>query len=238
MAVSVTKENYVLHRIHSLTGVAPVGYYMVQHLALNTFAIGGPEKFNGVIEFFEGMPKHFLLTMEIAMIWLPLAFHAIYGLFIVSRAEKNYFTTQYKWSQNKMFYLQRMSGLVVFIFLIYHVISTTGYKYVTGNAEAIKYDAWYAKLHNPLWLMVYVVGILAASYHLGYGLWNFCIRWGITVSEAAQARIQKISGAVFVAITLMGWAALAGFFLHKPLGTGAAAAEVQGQNGTNISLQR
>lgn len=213
MAVSLTRENYVLHRIHSLTGVMPVGYYMAQHLTLNTFSIAGPDKFNGVIEFFEGMPKHFLLAVEILMIWIPLLFHAIYGLFIISRAENNYFTTKYKWSQNRMFMLQRWSGIVVFAFLIYHVSSTTVVKYVTSDANNIKFAAWETKMHNPVLLFVYIIGILAASYHLGYGLWNFCIRWGITISEAAQVRIQKISAVVFVGLTLMGWVALAGFLI-------------------------
>jgi succinate dehydrogenase / fumarate reductase cytochrome b subunit len=237
MALTISREDYVMHRIHSITGVLPVGYYMVQHLALNTFSIASPEKFNAVIEFFEGMPKHFLLAMEIAMIWVPLAFHAVYGLLIISRAENNYFTTKYKWSQNRMFFLQLLSGVAIFFFLIYHVISTTVLKYLSGSAEGIKYDAWAAKLHNPLLLLIYMVGILSASYHLGYGLWNFCIRWGITVTEAAQQRIQKISGVVFVAVTLMGWVALTGFFLHKPLGTPAAPV-ASGANGTNIGFTR
>ena len=215
MAVSLTRENYVMHRIHSITGVMPVGYYMVQHLALNTFSIASPEKFNAVIEFFEGMPKHFLLAMEVAMIWIPLLFHAIYGIFIISRAENNYFTTKSKWSENRMFFLQRLSGGLVFFFLIYHVFTTTVQKYLSGNAEVIKYAAMSERFHNPIVLAVYALSILAASYHLGYGLWNFCIRWGITVTEAAQQRIQKISGVVFIAVTLMGWVALAGFFLHK-----------------------
>jgi len=61
-----------------------------------------------------------------------------------------------------------------------------------------------------------MLGVLAASYHLGYGIWNFCIRWGITISERAQLRIQKFSLAFFIVITLLGWAALAGFLMNKP----------------------
>ncbi len=231
MAVITTRENYVMHRIHSITGVMPVGYYMVQHLALNTFSIAGAEKFNAVIEFFEGMPKHFLLAMEVGMIWIPLLFHAIYGLFIISRAKNNYFTTKYKWSENRMFFLQRVSGIAIFAFLLYHVFTTTVAKYVSGNAETIKYAAMAERFQNPIVLAAYVLGILAASYHLGYGLWNFCIRWGITVTDAAQQRIQKISGVVFIAITLMGWAALVGFFLH-PNDSAKTPAPVSQDSGT------
>jgi succinate dehydrogenase / fumarate reductase cytochrome b subunit len=222
MALSLTKENYVLHRIHSITGVIPVGYYMVQHLALNSFSIGGEAKFNGVIDFFEGIPKHVLLAMEVLAIWLPLIFHAVYGVFIVSRAENNFFTTKYKWSHNRMFFLQRASGLVIFAFLIYHSLSTTGYKYATGDVERLKFAAWHEFFSNPLWVLVYATGIIASSYHLGYGIWNFCIRWGITVSEEAQTRIQKASALIFVALTLLGWGVIAGFIINKP---GAAKTE-------------
>jgi succinate dehydrogenase / fumarate reductase, cytochrome b subunit len=238
MAVSLTRENYVMHRIHSITGVMPVGYYMVQHLVLNLNSVASPEKFNGVIDFFESFPKHLLLAVEAGMIWIPLLFHAIYGLFIVSRAENNYFTTKYKWSENRMFFLQRLSGVAVFFFLIYHVLTTTVQKYLSGNADAIKYAAMSDRFHNPLVLAAYVLGILGASYHLGYGLWNFCIRWGITVTEAAQQRIQKISAVVFVAVTLIGWGALVGFFLHDKTGENPAAPVSQSTTGTNINLTR
>jgi succinate dehydrogenase / fumarate reductase, cytochrome b subunit len=212
MAIAVTKENYVLHRIHSLTGIVPVGYYMAQHLTLNTFSIGGRAKFNGVIEFFEGMPKFFLLGMEVFAIWLPLLFHAVYGLFIVSRAENNYLSTKYKWSQNRMYFLQRVSGLFIFAYLIFHVSTTTGVKYFSANgADAIKFDAWHDKLQNPIILLTYILGIAVSSYHLGYGLWNFSIRWGIAISEAAQMRVQKISTIACIALTLLGWGALFGF---------------------------
>jgi succinate dehydrogenase / fumarate reductase, cytochrome b subunit len=223
MAVSLTKENYVLHRIHSLTGVVPVGYYMAQHLALNTFSIGGASSFNSVIEFFEGIPKHILLSMEVGVIWLPMLFHAIYGIFIAARAENNYFATKYKFAHNRMFWLQRASGIAIFAFLIFHVSTTTIYKYATNNPQVIKFDAWHNKLQNPVQLLVYIVGIAAASYHLGYGIWNFCIRWGITISEKAQGRIMKISGVIAVALTLMGWAALAGFLINKPTAGGEKA---------------
>jgi len=215
MAIAISKENFLLHKLHSLTGVVPVGYYMVQHLVLNSFAFAGPDKFNGVIGFFESMPKFFLLTTEVVAIWIPLLFHAIYGLFITSRSKSNYFGSVYGWPQNLMYTLQRWSGVFLFFFLSVHVATTTGQKYLNGSAEQIQFAAWHDKLtgHYFLWLIFYVVGVAAASYHLGFGIWNFCIRWGITVSEKAQNRVQKLSFMFFVAITLIGWLALVGFLI-------------------------
>ncbi len=216
MAV-VTRENYILHKLHSLTGVVPVGYYMLQHLALNSFSLAGPQKFDAVINFFESIPKHVLLVMEVTMIWIPILFHAVYGVFITGRAKQNYIGTKYNWSENRMYLLQRVSGIVIFLFLSFHVTTTTGKKYFTGDAEQIKYAAMHTYFTSYAYipLMIYMVGILAASYHFSYGIWNFCVRWGITISDNAQRRVQQFSALMFVAITVMGWAALFGFLIPQ-----------------------
>src|SRR5690349_3661910 len=114
MALAIGRENFVWHKLHSLSGIIPVGFYVAQHIILNSFSLAGPDKYNGVSGFFYSMPEHILWTIEIAVIYIPLLFHAIYGLFISSRAKSNYFTTHYKWSQNRMYTLQRWSGIFLF----------------------------------------------------------------------------------------------------------------------------
>jgi succinate dehydrogenase / fumarate reductase cytochrome b subunit len=215
MAVTLTKENFFWHKVHSLTGIVPVGFYMLQHLVLNSFSLAGPQYFDGVISFFESIPPHILLILEVSLIWLPLVFHAIYGIFIINRGQSNYFTTKYNWSQNMMYTFQRWSGIFLFLFLTYHVISTTGVKYWNGSAEGIRYAAMHSYFMHPWWLVLYMVGILCASYHLCYGIWNFCIRWGITISERAQMKVQRFAFVMFVVVTVLGWAALVGFLIPK-----------------------
>jgi succinate dehydrogenase / fumarate reductase cytochrome b subunit len=215
MAVNITRENYALHKLHSLTGVVPVGYYLAQHLVLNSFSLAGPGKFNSVIDFFEGFPKFLLPIIEATLIWIPLLFHAVYGLFITDRAKPNYFATKYKWSQNRMYTLQRWSGVFIALFLVYHVTTTTGLKYLNHDADVVKFQAWHDKLTSLSYgiLVVYLLGVLASTYHLCFGLWNFSIRWGLAVSESAQRKVQKFSGFAFVALTLVGWLALVGFLM-------------------------
>ncbi len=216
MALVITRENYVLHKLHSLTGIVPVGYYLVQHLVLNSFTVAGPERFNGVLQFFESIPNYVLLVLEITAIWVPLLFHAIYGMFITRRAQQNYIGDKYGWSQNRMYTFQRYSGVFIFFFLLYHVYTTTVAKYMTGSTKPIEYAAWQHKLTDHFYIIfvLYLLGILASTYHLSYGIWNFCIRWGITISDRAQRQVQKFSLAVFVLLTAIGWLALAGFLMH------------------------
>lgn len=218
MAVSVARENYFWHKLHSLTGVVPVGYYLVQHLALNSFSLAGADKFNGVIAFFHAMPLHVLLAITILFVWAPVLFHAVYGLFIASRAMPNLSQSAYKFRENRYYTFQRISGVVIFFFLCYHVTATSIASKVTGDKTIIQYDGWADKLSAPVFgipyflLAVYVIGVTASSYHLAYGLWSFCIRWGITISEQAQNTLWKFAKGAFVVVTLLGYMALAGFF--------------------------
>lgn len=213
--MSLGRESYFWHKLHSLTGIIPVGFYVAQHLTLNSFAFAGKDQYNGVIKFFESVPSHILWTLKIGLIFLPLAFHAIYGMYIVARAEPNYSQASYKFRENRYYTLQRLSGLFLVAFLIYHYIDAP-IKAMTQGHETIYYDAWRGKLLSNfgLPLVMYVLGVVAAAYHLAYGIWNFCIRWGITISERAQAKMAKVSFGAFVAISGLGIASLIGFFIH------------------------
>jgi succinate dehydrogenase / fumarate reductase, cytochrome b subunit len=216
MSLAIGKESFFWHKLHSLTGIIPVGFYLVQHLGLNSFSLAGPAQYNGVSAFFYSMPEHILLTMEALFIWLPLLFHSVYGIFITGRMEQNYVGTPYKWSQNRMYLFQRISGIFIFLFLIYHVWTTTGVIKMTGDHSAVDYGYMQRELSRfgYLILVFYALGVTAASYHLSYGVWNFCIRWGITVSDRAQLAIQRVAFGLFIVITLLGLAALLGFFIH------------------------
>lgn len=209
----LNRESFVWHKLHSLTGIVPVGFYMIQHLTLNSFSLMGPGHFDAVIKFFgELMPKHILWALEIGVLAIPILYHGIYGLFITQRAQSNVFLPKYRHRENAMYTLQRYTGVALFLLLIAHVSSTTINSKIHGE-EVIKYAAWHEMLtsHGYIVLILYMIGIVLASYHLSYGIWNFCIRWGIVVSEKSQLVLRKCSSVVFVAVTVLGWAALIGF---------------------------
>lgn len=211
---SWTDENFFWHKLHSLAGIIPIGLYMVQHLALNSFSLAGPDKYNAVIAFFQGIPPHILLTLELFVLVIPILFHGVYGLFITSRAE---LMSGYKpiGLQYHMFVMQRITGVVLFVLIIAHIASTTVNAKVNGES-VVEYAAWRTVLTSAYYipLVLYAIGVLMASYHLAYGVWNFCIRWGITIRAQAQDTMAKVSATLFVVLTLLGWAALAGFLMY------------------------
>lgn len=230
------RESFFWHKLHSLTGIIPVGFYMVQHLTLNSFTLAGPDAYNGVIQFFEHLPFHVLVVLKYGIVWLPLLFHAIYGFMIYSRADFYQSPQAAQYRENKMFMFQRWSGAFAFVFLCYHMMTTSVAGALKGAENVIYYDRWASHLASFGYavLIFYMAGILTCAYHLSYGIWNFCIRWGITISEAAQSRVAKFSGAAFVLLTLLGWVALAGFFV-SPLKPASQANSIPaGEHETRI----
>ena len=183
-------DNYFLHKLHSLTGIFPVGYYLVQHLFLNSMAAVDPKYFNAVVYFFnEILPKPVLWGMELFLIILPLLFHSLYGFVITYHGKANIY--RYRFSENLAYTLQRVSGVYIFVFLIYHVYSTTISHKLYGTD--IYYSGMQAHFQNPLVVAFYALGVIASSYHLFNGVWNFAIRWGIVIGDRAQRTLHKLS---------------------------------------------
>src|ERR1700740_1217401 len=73
--------SFLLPRLHSLTGIVPVGAFLFEHILIsNSTAISGPDAYAKQVAFLAGLPLVFFL--ELIGIWLPIAFHALYGFFI------------------------------------------------------------------------------------------------------------------------------------------------------------
>ena len=120
-----------------------------------------------------------------------------------------------------MYTLQRLSGVFIAVFLVYHTLVDDAQQVLRHPQHpepSCSYAAWQEKLtsYGYFFLVFYMLGVLASSYHLGYGIWNFCIRWGITISDRAQRQVQRLSLGIFLLLTALGWASLGGFLIHKP----------------------
>jgi succinate dehydrogenase / fumarate reductase cytochrome b subunit len=92
-----------------------------------------------------------------------------------------------------MYTIQRITGVIAFVFIGWHVYSerfaTHGMSNFQGMVET---------LANPYFLAFYFAGVLASSIHLGVGIWNFVCKWGL----AATARAQRAAGYLGVIIAL------------------------------------
>src|SRR5438067_9386568 len=78
-------HSFLLRRLHSLSGIIPVGVFLVEHFISNAFATRGPGAYSKQVELLSGLP--FVFYLELFGIWLPILYHALYGFYIWFRRE-------------------------------------------------------------------------------------------------------------------------------------------------------
>lgn len=208
------RDSFLLHKLHSLTGVIPIGAFMVFHLLVNSYALRGEAEFNTGAKAIGYLP--FVKLVEWGAIFIPLLFHSIYGFMITAEMRAN--TRTYQYGRNWLYLLQRISGVIAFFYILFHVYSTTGlrWSYEATGAEghelgfkAISYAAMAWRFADPWYLAAYVLGITMASFHFANGLFNFGIRWGITIGNQTQRASAILWSFVGAGLTLLGlWTAL------------------------------
>ena len=192
------RRQFVLRRLHSLTGIFPIGAYLFAHIFLeNSFVLGGPKRFEWLVGAIGSLPAPVLLGAEVLFIWGPLLFHAAYGFVRVGQAEldnplRNDYVGAY------LYTLQRISGVIAFLFVGWHVWSTR-MQYYFFDAE-ITFAFMHRLMTDPVTFAVFAVGVLASVFHFTNGLWTFCVTWGITVGVRAQRVARAAAMGLFVAM--------------------------------------
>jgi len=199
-------RHFWLRRLHSLSGIVPIGGFLAFHLYENFEATRGAEAYNAMTRRLQEVPL--AAALEIFVIALPLVFHGIVGLFLTSTAKPNLLSNPYV--RSLLYVIQRVTGVIVFAFLLFHYW-TTRLVQLHDHGSLNLFSQVQAAVGNPWIFAFYVLGILSATFHLSNGLWSFSIVWGITVSPAAQRRMAYVSAAVFVVLSVIGIRSISAF---------------------------
>lgn len=196
-----SKYHFFIRRFHSLLGLLPIGIFLAFHLTLNILATSSPDRYEKVINTMRETPG--IIVAEVVLIFLPILFHAIYGLIVVYGGGIN--TLRYTYFRNWFYVLQRVTGLFTLIFVVYHVFALR----VDGETARATVSALTDFVKSPFGLVFYVVGVLSAIFHFANGLWAFLITWGITIGPRSQKLSTWACGGVFVILSLVAIKTLA-----------------------------
>lgn len=206
--------SFLLRRLHSLSGIVPVGLFLIEHFISNAFATRGPAAYAKQVELLSSFP--FVVGLELFGIWLPILYHALYGFYIWYRGEGN--VGAYPWTGNWMYTAQRWTGAITFFYMVWHTwhLRFTGIHLLTHPGAA--FGKVQGEFQSPWAVAFYAVGILCASWHFAYGLWLFAAKWGITTGEGAR---RKFGYVCFVIALLFAGAGAATMysFLTTPMAT-------------------
>ncbi|MCC6678979.1 MAG: hypothetical protein IT436_17780 [Phycisphaerales bacterium] len=228
------RNHFLLRRLHSLTGIIPIGAFLIVHLTTNSSIVWGAinaqkgdtplargvNTFQHEVAFIHSLP--FLILIEVFGLWLPIAFHAVLGVYYARTGSMN--TARYPYQGNRRYALQRLSGYAGILFIFYHVAtlrwgwtwlpyssifnarnaaSTTALA-LQGGTEGLQFDGVVVSLS-------YMIGVSLLVFHFANGLWTAAITWGLTVSAAAQRRWGYICATLGVVLMAMAWMSVIGF---------------------------
>jgi succinate dehydrogenase / fumarate reductase cytochrome b subunit len=239
----LVRNDFVLRRLHSLAGIVPIGMFLIIHLITNSSIVwgkaglrghgavegwrdGGVYYFQKEVSWINDQIPH-LLLLELTL-WISIAFHSIYGLYIAKTGKSN--VKQYEYRDNWRYSLQRISGYVGILFIFYHVATLRwGWTWLVpgGTKWSAEYSAstLAAALRGgeagiaPLGYAVaaaYMLGVSLLVFHFANGVWTAAITWGLTVSKQAQQRWRVVCTALGIGLMGAAWASLIGFVTLPP----------------------
>ena len=205
-----SRRSFYLRKLHSLSGIVPVGAFMCFHLYENHSAVHGPEAFDAVVTKINDMP--FVLGLEILGIWIPIAFHAGLGMVIIFEGKSN--VSHYPWGRNWLYWLQRATGIIALLFIVFHFVNFRAmareeFLPEHGNSPfRIVQD----QLAASWWVLpFYVLGLAASIFHFANGLTGFLFSWGFTVGPRSKRFAGWAAAGVGVAVFALGMQALFAF---------------------------
>ena len=232
------EHHFLLRRLHSLSGIIPIGLFLCSHLLTNASVVwgqldnhkvvyghAGAATFQHEVDFIHSIP--FLLLIEVSL-WVSIVFHSVLGVYYAMTGSVN--TGAYAYGSNWRYRLQRLTGYIGVFFILYHVGTLRwGWTFLTPGGTA-----WSADFAGSTMAMVlrgsksdltlggilvsagYLVGVTSLVYHFANGLWTSAITWGLTVSESAQRRWGRACLGIGAGLMALGWAAVIGFATLNP----------------------
>jgi succinate dehydrogenase / fumarate reductase cytochrome b subunit len=216
------RHEFLIRRLHSLSGLVPIGGYLAFHLATNAAIIDGVAAYQHRADQIHRLGPTTILVLEWSVIFLPILFHLIVGMLIVCRGKRN--LAQYSYAGNIRYTLQRATGVVATLFILWHVFHMHGW---------FRFE-WWVQMIRPLggaqfdpaaaitapeviqssWIIavLYGIGTLACVYHLANGIWTMGITWGVWTSPRAQRIANVPCMLVGFVLAFVGMAALYGMW--------------------------
>jgi succinate dehydrogenase / fumarate reductase cytochrome b subunit len=181
-------RTFILRKLHQLSGIVPLGLFLLEHFYTNSKALAGADHFNDAVKDLQSIP--YILFIEIGGIFIPLIYHAVYGLVITVEARPN--NLNYPYPRNWFYLIQRITGVILFFFITFHVLNFR-FGMIPGlnTISVADHPAESFRIVSREFSMIpifiiYMIGITATVWHLANGIWLFLVDWGITIGERAQ----------------------------------------------------
>jgi succinate dehydrogenase/fumarate reductase cytochrome b subunit (b558 family) len=191
-----------MRRFHSLSGALPLGLFLLGHLWAQGRALLGQTSYQATVDF--ALPAKLWIVVEVLLVYVPLLFHAGYGISILKQRPRGLGRQPYR--ESWAWWLQRVSGVITLIFIGFHVWQFR-WQVWTGHMTEQDFfpvlcttlsatNAWGV----PVAAFGYLLGSTACIVHFCNGLSGCLFYWNITRTRRSSARASLGLGALGFAL--------------------------------------
>jgi succinate dehydrogenase/fumarate reductase cytochrome b subunit len=184
-----------LDRAFELSSVLPVGAFLLLHVGRYASVLFGVEQVGA-----HHSPATPVLLLEALLVWLPFAFHALYA----PAAWRRRRAQEAPGASSGLLVLHRLATVPLALFLVDHFLRfrlpiLRGAAYPSDSVQRLAGELSATRAGVPWVAALGLAGVLAAAFHLGFGLYRIGTRHrpdspGLRAACAAVGVAVGVSG--------------------------------------------
>jgi succinate dehydrogenase / fumarate reductase, cytochrome b subunit len=226
-AQQATRSTVALKALMAITGLILIGY-LVAHMYGNLKIFAGEGAFNDYAHHLRTLGEPILpysgalWVIRVVLIVAVLA-HMYAAFSLWSRAHRaRGGTRRYRSNKSRTgvqrtyaSFTLRWGGVVILLFVIYHLLHLTWNTIHPGGAAAEPFDRVVNGFQIWSVVLAYTIAMIAVGFHLRHGMWSALTTLGANTSSLARQRLNilayAVAGVVTVGFLLPPFAILFGF---------------------------
>jgi succinate dehydrogenase / fumarate reductase cytochrome b subunit len=207
------KTNSVVKKVvMAVSGIAML-LYLVAHVVGNLKVFAGRESFNSYSEWIRtvgdpAVPHQTVLTIVRIVLLVAVIAHFWAAVSLwrqAKRARPDRYVTKKAVAQSYASRTMRWGGVIVLLFIIWHILDLTVGAVNPDGADSTPYDRLVASFSNPFITAFYVLALILLGMHLRHGIWSATQ----TLGQSNKRRERTVNAFAIAFSTVL----IAGFLL-------------------------
>lgn len=213
-AQKAARSTVGLKALMAVSGLIMIGY-LLAHMYGNLKVFAGQGSFDEYAHHLRTLgepilPHTGLLWILRVVLIVAVVAHAYAAFTLWSRARtarggtKRYYSTQARRGVQRSYssFTLRWGGIIILLFVIYHLLHFTWQVVTPGGASASPYER-VVNGFSVWWVVLsYTVAMLAVGLHLRHGTWSALTTLGLNTSAVARARLNLAAYIVAGLVTI------------------------------------
>jgi succinate dehydrogenase / fumarate reductase cytochrome b subunit len=205
------KTNSVFKKvIMAVSGIIML-LFLIAHMIGNLHVFQGAASFNDYSEWLRtfgepALPPRTLLTVIEIVLTVAVLAHIWAAIALwrqARRARPQAYVTKKSVAQSYASRTMRWGGVIVGLFIIYHLLDLTFGVANPDGSDATPYDRLVASFQNPVATTVYVIALILLGMHLRHGIWSATQTLG--QSNRRRERTVNAFAVAFATLLIAGY---------------------------------